>query len=112
MKEDGQAVVCLLGSYGHHSVPYVRPSDFNHVRISEGCEGAEAEQIPGAPHPGRFGYGLLILLSIHILQFDHGAVLGDFQRVELFQLRLSEEDDRLLDKFEYWFIGLHVAHLV
>ena len=67
VKEDWQAVVCLLGSYGHHSVPYVRPSDFNHVRISEGCRrGPLAE-----------AYGLFVLPEIPLAGDGHRRLCGD-----------------------------------
>ena len=111
MEDDGKAVVCLLGGYGHDAVVDVGAADLNDVGVTQAGEGAEAEEVPGAGHGGGFLDGLLILFAVHVVEFEDGAVFGDFQIVELQEFVLIQEDNGLFYNFEDGFVGLDVAHL-
>ena len=111
VEDDGKAVVGLLGGDGEDTVVDVGSADFNDVGITETGEGAEAEQIPCPGHAGGFFDNFLILVAIHVVQFEFGAVLGNLQGIELHQFILIEEDDGLFDNLEDRLVGLHVAQL-
>ena len=97
---DGQAVVGLDG--GHvHRVPFdVRLLEVGQIGIPERGEGTEAEAVLGLLHTAGILYLLLVLLAVHVKEFHLGAVLGDLEVVQVQQLFLSEEDDRLLQDLE------------
>lgn len=82
VEDDGKAVVGLLGGDGHDALVNVGFADFDYVAVAKGCESAEAEKVTS------FGKGtglldlFLVLIAVHIEQFDFLTVLGNWEIVK------------------------------
>ena len=90
----------LLSSDGEDSVLDIVTMNVGHVRIAEGGEGAEAEEVSRPLHAAGIKNSILVLFAIVGLEFDDDAGLGYLEVVEFVQLFFGEEDDGLFDGLE------------
>ena len=89
----------------------VSSPDLNDIGVAEAGECAEAEEVAGDGHAFVLDDFLLVLLAVHIVEFELGAGLGNLEIEDFVQFVLREEDDGLFDGLEDGLVGLYIAHL-
>lgn len=78
VKDDGEAVVSFLGGDSHDAIADIGATDFDDIAVAERCEREETEEIPGFFHGDGFHECFLVLATVHISEFNDGALSRDF----------------------------------